>query len=495
MDRCTPIMTRVSNGRLCVARRNHRFSGGAMTRKRNLGNLAAIGGLTAAVALLTGLSAARADELADLRANQQLLQLRIDQLAQAQAQGAPGATGGNAPVPAFGTAPVPGQALAGGSFPRSFLIPGTETSIRVGGFVDFTALDFLQGGGALPGSNYSSNAGQNGQAQTMPLTGGLVPGAPGSTATKPGFVAPSVNAAPSRNNGVLEFSPKQSRHQHRDPHPDGMGRGAHVPRIRLGRLQQLQLPDPGPRRRQQPGAAVEICLWHVGRVPRRPGDLELLRRRRRHRIDGIRRHAWGRPAACASRRSATPLPAPMAARSRSRSKTRTRPWSRRAVSSSSDLNLSGTGNATTPAQQRCRHAVQRRRLHGAGGGPGNPAVQKAPNLTAASYWSQPWGHIDFAGVMPLLPVRRRSFHQRAIHRLWRAFRRRRASWLVGLQQGRFPVQLCRRQRASATTRAAAARRCSRWRPTSAWRPRARTRRRPAPGDGGVERAGHAGDGV
>lgn len=60
-----------------------------MTRKRNLGNLAAIGGLTAMAALLTGLSAAHADELADLRANQQLLQLRIDQLAQAQAQGAP----------------------------------------------------------------------------------------------------------------------------------------------------------------------------------------------------------------------------------------------------------------------------------------------------------------------------------------------------------------------------------------------------------------------
>ena len=53
-----------------------------MTRTRTIGTLAAIGGLTATVALLTGFPAANADELADLRANQELLQRRIDQLAQ-----------------------------------------------------------------------------------------------------------------------------------------------------------------------------------------------------------------------------------------------------------------------------------------------------------------------------------------------------------------------------------------------------------------------------
>ncbi|MGC1888436.1 MAG: hypothetical protein WA709_20470, partial [Stellaceae bacterium] len=89
-----------------------------MIRKRNFGRAAAIGALTAAVALLTGLPAASADELADLRANQELLQRRIDQLAQnppGPAIGVPGA---------YGAQPVPGQPLAGGSFPRSFLIPG-----------------------------------------------------------------------------------------------------------------------------------------------------------------------------------------------------------------------------------------------------------------------------------------------------------------------------------------------------------------------------------
>ena len=57
-----------------------------MTKAHSISTLAAIGGFTAVIALQTGLTVAKADELADLRANQQLLQQRIDQLAQAQAQ-------------------------------------------------------------------------------------------------------------------------------------------------------------------------------------------------------------------------------------------------------------------------------------------------------------------------------------------------------------------------------------------------------------------------
>ena len=85
-----------------------------MIKNRTIATVAALGGLTAAIALLAGLPAAKADELADLRANQELLQQRLDQLAQAP--------------------PPPGAALGVGSFPRSFLIPGTDTSLRVGGF-------------------------------------------------------------------------------------------------------------------------------------------------------------------------------------------------------------------------------------------------------------------------------------------------------------------------------------------------------------------------
>src|SRR5262252_9403496 len=121
-----------------------------MIRKRNIGSVAAIGGLTAAIALLTGLPAASADELADLRANQELLQRRIDQLAQAQIPAPGGAPGGGIAGP-MGAQATPGANLVGGSFPRSFLIPGTDTSIRLGGFVDITGLYFLQGGGTVPG--------------------------------------------------------------------------------------------------------------------------------------------------------------------------------------------------------------------------------------------------------------------------------------------------------------------------------------------------------
>ena len=153
-----------------------------MTRAHGL---AAIGGVTSVIALLTGLSGVRADELADLRANQQLLQQRIDQLAQAEAQRPPlpGIQGGGV-TQGLGYKAAPGIPVGGGSFPRSFLIPGTDTSIRVGGFVDFTTNYLINGGGNINGSNYSSNVGQNGNLVGLPLTGGFVPGSPGQVATQ-----------------------------------------------------------------------------------------------------------------------------------------------------------------------------------------------------------------------------------------------------------------------------------------------------------------------
>src|SRR5271169_1503572 len=92
--------------------------GGAMTGNRRNLSAAAIGGLLAAILLPTGSSNARADELADLRANQELLQQRIEQISQ-------GAVPGQY-VPGFGpeTQKKPsGTPVTGGSFPRSFLIP------------------------------------------------------------------------------------------------------------------------------------------------------------------------------------------------------------------------------------------------------------------------------------------------------------------------------------------------------------------------------------
>src|SRR5437870_10631825 len=110
-----------------------------MSRERNPGFVALIGGAAAVVGLLTGLPSAHADELADLRANQELLQRRIDQLA----QGAPGGPG--APPPSG-----PGSPVLAGSFPRSFLIPGTDTSLRIGGQAYGTVLRYWRGVQASP---------------------------------------------------------------------------------------------------------------------------------------------------------------------------------------------------------------------------------------------------------------------------------------------------------------------------------------------------------
>src|SRR5262249_44549444 len=113
-----------------------------MSRRRGAGIVPVIGWTLPVAILATGLSAARADELADLRANQELLQRRIDQLAQVPPPppGAPGAG--------------PGGPVLAGSFPRSFVVPGTEVSLRIGGPGVGSVVWDLKGnatGGALGG--------------------------------------------------------------------------------------------------------------------------------------------------------------------------------------------------------------------------------------------------------------------------------------------------------------------------------------------------------
>ncbi len=134
-----------------------------MIKNRTIATVAALGGLTAAIALLAGPPAAMADELADLRANQELLQQRVDQLAQA---------GPAAPAGPIGV----------GSFPRSFLIPGTDTSMRVGGQAVGSVLWYLKGaavGGALNGQGafnetYTDGQGGTGNLPGIPLKNGVV---------------------------------------------------------------------------------------------------------------------------------------------------------------------------------------------------------------------------------------------------------------------------------------------------------------------------------
>ena len=133
-----------------------------MTRK-NLCSAAAIGGPIAAISLLIGSPVSKADELADLRANQELLQKRIDQLSQAPGAGA-------------------GAPIVTGSFPRSFLIPGTDTSLRIGGYANGRFMYYIQGAapagqlnsqGGNPNQTFVDGMGGTGNLASIPLNNSI----------------------------------------------------------------------------------------------------------------------------------------------------------------------------------------------------------------------------------------------------------------------------------------------------------------------------------
>src|ERR1700731_877664 len=133
-----------------------------MSGKRSAGLMPVIGWSLPVFVLATGLSTtAWADELADLWANQELLQRRVDQLAQAGPS----------------TGPGPGGPVMAGSFPRSIVIPGTEGSLRIGGQGVGSVLWYMKGaatGGALGGNGsfnetFVDGMGGTGNLPSIPL--------------------------------------------------------------------------------------------------------------------------------------------------------------------------------------------------------------------------------------------------------------------------------------------------------------------------------------
>ena len=173
-----------------------------MITKRNIGTLAALGGVSAVVALLTGLPSARADEVSDLKQQNDLLQQRVEQLAQ---------TGNaNLTIPGAGgfytqgapPAPSAGGGAVGGSFPRSFLIPGTDTSLRIGGELRLNITEFFNGANPNTAPT-TSNVLNNGAVNSAPLKiKNQIVG---------GVVLPNSN--PTRSRGVSNFfiTPQQSK--------------------------------------------------------------------------------------------------------------------------------------------------------------------------------------------------------------------------------------------------------------------------------------------
>ena len=373
-----------------------------MANTRRIIGLAASGGLTAAIALLTGFPPANADELADLRANQELLQRRIDQLAQAGVTGAPapltGGAGGGAALP-LGAQPAPTTPTLGGSFPRSFLIPGTDTSIRVGGFVDLTSLYFLQGANSGNPGTPSSNSGQNGNMNAIPVGPVNIPGR--------GSVAQSANL--SRGNGVFMFSPQQSRVDIETRTPTAWGESrtffafdwAGCNNFSCASVQQAGGNSILPRLRFAYGTLGGFlggqALSNFSDADADTESMEFggaMGSTGGQRIPQVRytlAGPWGSAFSVSAEQPITGIIVPAGTISNDRllaanaDSAQTAPTAPLIPAICNGGPCTGTGITAGETTQA------------------NPAQTFAPTLTAASYWAQPWGHVDFAGL--LMPSR------------------------------------------------------------------------------------------
>src|SRR5271156_3512617 len=364
-----------------------------MTKPRGFGTLAAIGGLTATIALLTGLPLANADELADLRANQELLQRRIDQLAQGQLP-APGGIPGAGVPGGLGAQAAPGVPLAGGSFPRSFLIPGTDTSIRVGGFVDLTSLYFLNGANSANPGTPTSNSGQNGNINALPVGQVFIPGL--------GEVAQSLNH--SRSNGVFTSSPQQSRINIETRTPtawgesrtffefDFSGSNNFVPLS----AQQAGGDSLVPRLRFAYGTWGGFLAGQaVSNFSDGDADTESLEfggsmgSTGGYRVPQVRytlATPFGGAFSVSAEQPTTGLIVPSGTISNDQllaatAQGQTAPVAPLIPALCNGIPCTGTGITTGTTVQA------------------NAAQVFAPTMTAASYWAQPWGHVDFSAVM------------------------------------------------------------------------------------------------
>ena len=154
-------------------------------------------------------NSAWAEESASFGDNK-LLQQRLDELAQAIPNAGAFYTQGAPPAPSAGAG------LVGGSFPRSFVIPGTETSLRIGGEIRLNLTDFITG--------RSPN--------TMPASSNVLGlgllGAPLDihNAIAGGAVVPSFNPTRSRSRDSFSLTPQQTRFEFeaRTPTPFGEAR-------------------------------------------------------------------------------------------------------------------------------------------------------------------------------------------------------------------------------------------------------------------------------
>jgi Porin subfamily len=269
--------------------------------------------------------------------------------------------------------------------------------------VDLTGLYFLQGANSANPGTPTTNSGQNGNMNTIPLGQVFIPGA--------GAVAQGANH--SRGNGVFSWGPDQSRINIETRTPTAWGESrtflefdwagnnnfvplsaqqgggdSKIPRLRFAygtlggflagqAISNFSDADADTESMEFGGAMGSTGGYRVPQV--------------RYTIGG----PWGSAFSVSAEQPTTALIVPSG-------------------TISNDQLLAANQNAPgpvtsplaplIPATSFCNGVL----CTGSGVTPGvttqnNPAQSIAPALTAASYWAQPWGHVDFAAMM--LPMR------------------------------------------------------------------------------------------
>ena len=354
-----------------------------MSTKRKISTIAALGTTTAALAMLSGLSAARADEL---QVNQQILDQRVDQLAAGLFVGpsVPGSTDAN---------PAAGAPVTAGSFPRSILIPGTDTSIKIYGEIREITTYWLSGSSAVNGKQ-ASGPGVTGDLESTPLEG---------------------TAARARSNGIFESSPRESKigFETRTPTPFGEARTV------------MEFDWAGGSNFSPGGSVLQVSDSLTPRLRYAYGTLGgLLAGQATSNFSDPDANGEtidfggpaGLPGVVRNPQIRYTMPAWWGA---SFSVSAETPETNAATPAGIFASDTGAGTVTGPVTVTCPGvAVGATATCTTVGGNAvfatNPLKSTAPDLTAAYYIPQPWGHVDFSTVLrPGLDVEDGKFVSRS----------------------------------------------------------------------------------
>jgi hypothetical protein len=346
-----------------------------MTKRRNVRLIAALGSGTAALAMMSGLSGARADEL---QLNQRLIDQRIDQLA------AVGQSAGSSRPFSVDPNKVAGAPVTAGSFPRSILIPGTDTSIKIYGQVTEILDYWMSGGNPNPGTPANSTVSDNGQLQSVPLNNGGI--------------------GKARSNGIFQQTPRESKigFETRTPTPFGEARTVFEfdwagstafspggtdptsvsdnlqPRLRYayGTIGGL-LAGQATSNFSDPDANGEVLDF--GGNMGEPGHV---------RVPQVRYTMpawWGASMSFSAEQPETIIATANGLEANDAGVVPT---------ATTTCATGATASVSTPANSTCTTA-----LLTSGNTPLNPTKTTAPDFTAAFYLPQPWGHIDLSAVL------------------------------------------------------------------------------------------------